>query len=433
MSVTAVALPAFLPGPDAEINAVDLAAFRDLLETEFKSRPIVRIVPAPKSPVPDLAILEGVVTQYRVTDQPAERLFLRTIDLALELRIRAEDGKAPPRVLARRLSYQKIYLPGQTAPAREFDFRFAAKEVAKQMVAGLLPDEDQTLELERAVDQGSGADWSTSNLLRGNWLAAHGHSADAELVWSLLLYDPAPDDRKGLFRITDRVLSVLGQRETERAIVDVLRPLQRFKPMEGAQFLGRVRDALGGASPFESLVLYLSRLSSESVHLNIAATHRNLARLYKRQKRLELASYHLSRSFVHYPRGEVWDEWVKLQAEREMPTPNPAEALEAALRIPAPRSALVSVTAFDRIVLPPPALPEPGGAAAAAGVPAGPVLPSAAPPNPEAAPAAPTAPGGAAPAAPFAPPSAPAAIPADAPPSAPGAGGPGEAPRPLVQ
>jgi hypothetical protein len=86
--------------------------------------------------------------------------------------------------------------------------------------------------------------------------------------------------------------------------------------------------------------------------------------MYLRDKRYDVATYHLSRAYAHYPQADLLQAWTKLQTDRGMiPTGvRPGTLFFSYLRIPAPRTALVTAGSFDLAVLPPPAIedvPEP--------------------------------------------------------------------------
>jgi len=363
-TVDAVVVQPFELGQDVQINLVDLNTFRELLENEMKAKQGIRIYQKPPTTLPNTALLETTLVRYQIRDQTADSFVLRTVNLTVNLNARLGNEQQPSIRLRREISYQKVYPQGQAVSAPEFDYHNAARELSGMLAESLVPSEIQGLPLVRAVDQSTGADWSLPALNKAIDYAQHQRDGDALRMWSLVLFSPDTDDDRDRFRVSERTLAWLKDRALEDETLNKLAPLSRQGPLELVPFRERVRKALGGVTQLENQVLQLSDTHADHVHLNLYAAHLDLYRMYLRDKRWDVASYHLSRAYAHYPKQELLDAWVKMQTERNLiPTGvKPGNVFWLYLRIPAPRTALVTAGAFDLAVLPPPAIedkPEP--------------------------------------------------------------------------
>jgi hypothetical protein len=360
-TVDAVVVQPVQPARGVQINAADLNTLRELLETEMKAKQGIRIYQKPPTTLPNTATLESTLTGYRVREQNGDAFALRTVELAVELTARLGNENEPSIRLRRALSYQKVYPQGQAVAAPEFDYHNAARELAAMLAESLVPSESRGLPLVRAVDRGTGEDWSLPALSKGIEFAQRRRDGDALRLWSLVLFEPETDDERERFRVSERTLAWLRDRAVDEETLGKLAPLARIKPLELVPFRERVRKALGGVTQLESQVLQLSDTHADHVHLNLYAAHLNLHRMYLRDKRLDVASYHLSRAYAHYPQPELLEAWVKLQTERNLIASGvkPANLFWLYLRIPPPRTALVTSGAFDLAVLPPQAIEDP--------------------------------------------------------------------------
>ncbi len=359
-TVDSVVVEPFALAKDVKLNTADVAMFREQLETELKTKQGIRIFPQPPTTLPNTAVLAASLTRYQVREQTADSFLLRTIDVTLEVKARLGNEQTPSITLRRTVSYQKLYPGSQGVAALEFDLHNAAKELALMVTEALVPGETSGLTLVRAVDRSGGGDWSLPSLNKAIDYATRRRDSDALRMWSLVLFNPETPDSPGEFRVSERTLAWLRDRAVDEEVLAKLAPLVKVKPLELVPFRGRVRQALGGESALASQVLQLSDTHADHVHLNLYAAHLDLYRIYLRDKRYDVAAYHLSRAYAHYPRPELLEAWIKLQTDRELLSNvvKPPNLFWLYLRIPPPRTALVTTGAFDRAVLPPQAFEE---------------------------------------------------------------------------
>ncbi|HEX7926390.1 MAG TPA: hypothetical protein VF678_02295, partial [bacterium] len=242
------------------------------------------------------------------------------------------------------------------------------------LAEALIPSEPVGLTLVRAVDQASGEDWSLPALNKAIGYATDRRDGDALRQWALVLFNPEEQgplipipfhDKDPIpagvqFRVSERTMAWLRDRALDDETLGKLQPMTKLRPLEQVPFREALRKALGGSTPLESTVLQLSDYHADHVHLNLYAAHLDLYRMYLRDKRFDVASYHLARAYAHYPMAELLEAWIKLQTDRGLIPPGiqPGVMFFNYLRIPAPRTALVTSGAFELSVLPPPALED---------------------------------------------------------------------------
>ncbi len=366
-AVDSVVVEPFALEKEASLNPADQAMFREQMEAEMRNKQGIRIFPRPPTTLANTAVLQATLTRYKVREQTADAFFLRTIDVGVRVQARLGNEKSPSITLTRAVSYQRVYPGSQNVAALEFDLHNAATELAQMVAEALVPSETSGLTLVRAVDKVSGDDWSLPNLNKAIDYATRRKDRDALRMWSLVLFNPDTPDGSGEFRVSERTMAWLRDRAVDEESLTKLTPLLKVKPLELVAFRDRVRKALGGETALESLVLQLSDTHADHIHLNLYAAHLDLYRLYLRDKRYDVASYHLSRAYAHYPRPELLDAWIKMQGDRTLLSNviKPPNLFWLYLRIPPPRTALVTTGAFDRVVLPPQAFedaPEPQAA-----------------------------------------------------------------------
>ncbi len=343
-----------------KLNSADLALFQELLVAEFRTRPTVRVFPRPPTTLPNTAVITGLLTHFEDREQSGEGLFLRTLNLSVTLLVRLGADKDPAITVQRDYTYQRVYPAGMAVTTFEFDLHNAVQELCASLGESLMPGPPQKLVLERAVDQGTGQDFSHPYLAKGINEAQAGRYDNAITEFSLALYDPGGPTGERRYRVSDRTLERLAQRDVGPEPLAKLKPLTKLNPMTLVPFRAEVRKVLGEESPLEPQVLQMADAQRDKVELNLARAHENMARVYHVLKRLDLEAYHLSRAYAWDPHRALANAWITLQLARNLvPQDMDGRAfLELYLRVPGPDAAVVQGGAFDRTVLPPPAIAE---------------------------------------------------------------------------
>lgn len=381
--VDSVVIPPFARGDGVQINAADLDLFRQQLEEQLTAHPGLKAYPAPPTTLANTVTLNGTLAAFEVHEQTGDGMFLRTIDMILNLSVRVGADKDAALKVSRAYSYQKLYRKIQGAAALEYDLHNAAREATGTFAATLAPGKAEPLDLQAAVDTGSGSDYSLPLLTRGNREARYGRYDKAIAAWSLLLYNPAAGPREERYRVSGRTLARLASDGATPAQLDALKPLAGRGAESLADFRERVAAVLGPNSPLEPKVLELSDENTLRARLNLACAHYNLGAVYSQQRRYDLAAYHLSRADAYDPTPRFLAAWLRVQARREVlpedlkpDDPDARVWVQAYQRVPAPFTATVVPGTDERNVVP--GNPFPSAGAPAQPLPA-PVSPAASP------------------------------------------------------
>jgi hypothetical protein len=394
--VDSLVIPPFERGYGVQINAPDLNQFHDRFEAALVT-PGRKAYPSTPTTLPNTVTLSGTLLGYDTHEQSAEGMFLRTIDVVLEVLVRVGNEKEPALRLIGDYSYQKLYRTAEGIPALEFDLGNAAREATGVIAGVLAPPKAEPLRPETAVDSPSGIDYSHPWLAHGNREAREGHNERAIATWSLLLFNPVLPDNEDGFRVSERTLAHLQQAGASATELAALKPLARRRSVSLETLQQQVVKALGPNSPLEPKVLQLSDESADRVQMNLSRAHYNLGIVYRQLRRFDLAAFHLCRAYGYDPKPEYLHAWVELQTRRNMipktPEDRPEDGLawlQAYQRVPEPFDATVAGSVYDRNVMPAPAfapdvtpLKEPPRSGVSA-MPAAVVLPPPAPPQPKA-------------------------------------------------
>lgn len=343
-------------GLKVSLNSTQLKLFQELLVAQLEARPNLRLFEEPPTELSNTLLIESRLTHFDVEDLPGKEFSLRNIHLRVEWRFRTADQDSTSRVVRRRLSYQRIYPPETTVPALDFDLQGAVSDITAQIVEIMYPTPaEEGLRLADARDSATGEIMGHPLLLRGNGYAAEGRLEKAKDSWRRVLFDPTQPEAQELFRISPRTLLLLRQAQVEDDIIDRLRPLTEEEPQDLLDFRDSMRKELGGFHQIEPTVLKLANHHKDTRHLNMAAAHRNLAMVYRLEKRIDVMSYHLARAQANYPHEEYLDTWTKLQEGRDaIPVEfTNDEAIGHYMRIPAPGSAWVAPGDEENSLFPP--------------------------------------------------------------------------------
>ena len=353
-----VVLP-FERGPSVQINASDLNLFRDQFESQLAERPRLKAYPKPPTTLANTVIFAGKLLGYEVREQTAEGMFLRSVNMTVEVTVRVGADKEPALTLSRDYAYQKLYRTTEGAAALEYDLRNAAREVMGAIANVLVPLQAEPPHLEAALDTNAGVNYSHPWLVRGNRDAGFGRYESAIATWSLLIYYPVLPDMKDQYRVSDRTLARLRAAGVSEKEIETLRPLTRHAGRSLETLRDEVVDTLGPNSTLERQVLQLSDEAADRIHINLARAHQNLSQVYLASRRFDVAAYHLSRAYGYDPQAAYLEGWVQLQAQRDV-IPKAVQGrlaegaawLQAYLRVPAPFTATVTGGPFERSLLP---------------------------------------------------------------------------------
>lgn len=361
--------------PGVEMNAADLALLGRHLRRAVDDTERLRSFGEPPTLLANTVLLAGRLERYAVNERRGEGLYLRTIELAAEVRVLDTAGEETGR-LQREVAWQKAYPPGPVS-ALELDLEDALRELARQVVRALAPpplEEPVALRDGMGPDGRSWSDWMDLNgfgmhpgLRKGNRLAAAGLFERAGLAWRAVLFDPAPMEGPAEYRVTTVTLNRLRAAGLSEEVVEGLQPLTAEDPLPLVEFRSRLREVLGGPAEQEGLILTLSDVRGARTHRVLAAAHANLGAVAALQGRNDLVAFHWSRAWAHQPEPELLERWQALQAERKV-LPRDLDgtaAMALYLSLPPPSTARVQPGRFERSVLPPPAFPEDGEGAAA--------------------------------------------------------------------
>ena len=346
----------FDPNLKTPLNASQKNLFKELLITELQGQPHLRVFDTPPTQLPNTLIIAGRLTEFEVRDLPGKEFFLREIHLGVELRFRKGNETATSRRVMRRLSYQKIYLPDVTVAAIDFDLHAAISEITVQFTEIMYPSTvEGGIRLATARDPVIGIALGHPTLRRGNQMAADGRFARAKELWRLVLFDPTQPEEEELFRISPRTLLLLEKQGIDKGMLRRLAPLTRLEPRDLLDFRNAVRRQLGGFDRIEPILLKVADHHRDARHLNLAAAHRNLAVLFWMESRKDLVSYHLARAQANYPNKEYLEKWIKVQQSRDLIPVEllDDEAMALYMRLPAPRSTIVSPGVAEESLFPP--------------------------------------------------------------------------------
>ncbi|MCH7479281.1 MAG: hypothetical protein IIA14_14420 [SAR324 cluster bacterium] len=337
------------------VNPVDLETLRDLLRDELQSRPKLSTFDEPPTKLPNTVIVSLELTEHEVRDQPGEGLFLRAIHLGGILSLKTAGGEAPWPPIARRLSFQKVYLPEDEIPVGSFDLHMALVELAAQFAEAVYPTPlEAPIPLRLAEDPVSGESLANPMLLRGNKFAAEGRFRQARNLWSLVLFDPTAPPTENTYRISLRSLFRLREDGLPAEVLEKLEPLVNEANADLITFRENLREALDGPSPHDGKILERAIHERDRIQLNLAAAHANLAAVNMVEKRLDLTAYHLARGYALYPLPGLALDWGSVQKKRNLyPGALPErEALTLYLKAPPPRGLTVRPGMFEQEAIP---------------------------------------------------------------------------------
>jgi len=373
--VDSIVVQPFELGQDLKtpLNDAQRKLFRELLVEQIETQPDLRIFEQAPTELPNTLIMEGRLTEFEVEELPSREFFYRAIHIGLELALRSGDQGDVFRRMKRRLSYQKIYLPEVTVPVVEFDLRDAVTEIITQLTDSMFPvGIEGDIPLANGSDPVTGTAFGHPLLLRGNNMAADGRYSKARKLWRLVLFDPSQPVEEELFRISPRSLFLLKADDVSAAMLKRLEPVATDEPMDLVDFRGAVREVVGGFNRLEPKLLKLGNHHKDTLHLNLAAAHRNLAVLYWIESRLDLAVYHLARAYANYPQSGYVSKWAKIQEERNLIPEglDGEEAIALYMRLPSPRGARLEPGVVENTLFPPVVF-ETRGEAPPAGAPSG--------------------------------------------------------------
>ncbi|MCZ6842661.1 MAG: hypothetical protein O7G32_07510 [SAR324 cluster bacterium] len=332
------------------LNADDIKLFQQELSSQFARRPSLRVFAEPPSALENTLIITGQLIEFEVQDLPGEDFFLRAIHMGIQLSLRTANQEQASRTLRRRMSYQKIYLPGEGVPVVNFDLKKAAEEIAELLSEVMFPTElEGALPLADGRDPDTGKDMAHPLLLKGIEHALDDEFVRAAESWRLVLFDPTQKPFRRIkielwaekpFRLSRRSFGLLRKQGVEEETLNLLEPLKTKSPMTLVDFREELRELLGGISKIESTIMTAANHEEDRIRLNLAAAHRNLAALYWLESRYDLAVYHLARAWANYPRQEYVAKWNKIQQARGILTEDlpPEEGIALYLRIPPPRT-----------------------------------------------------------------------------------------------
>ena len=338
--VDSIVVPPFSNPASIPMNSEDLKLYRDSLIAQLKLVPGIKIFNEPPTEFANSMILQGVIREQTLHEVTHQEFFLRAFHLVVDLELTQRGRVNRPRIFRRNYSYQKIYMYNQRVPFSSFDLNQAVKELNIAAVDFLFPgEESREYPLDTAVDPASGADLALPNLEKGNDWAEERLPERAIKLWRLVLFDPVPPETTETFRLTKRVYRKLEDAKLPPEVLEKIRPLAEHDDLTLVEYRDALRNALGGPTPHEAIILNSSSVFVDRIHRNLAAANANMGWYYYMVKQYDLASYHWIRAIAHNPAPEMVELWSNLQRDRKLMPPRLKDerAAELFLLVPPPR------------------------------------------------------------------------------------------------
>lgn len=352
--VDSLVVTPFKRGNKSTLSNLDAEVFTRFFRDELSRRSRVRLYQKPPTLLPNTAILNGEINGYTLKDTRLPDYQLRAIEIEAVMWAWEVNKKKPFLRVTRKIVYQKVYPAGTTMISPKLDITGALGELAVALAEGLEPaPQDEPFVLYNAFDEAVETDYSMLSLIRGNLFAADRKFPQAEQLWTVVLYDPLSRPGKEGYRITSLALAKMKAAGIADSVISRVTPMQKLDAMGLEDFRAALKQHLGGVTSEVQKIPSLSDVGYNRGNLNLSAAHANLAQMYQRDQRHDLAAHHWGRAYAHNPGGGYDQKWHDLQVKRNLVVGGPGgkAMLSLYLRIPPPATARLTPGDKERVLL----------------------------------------------------------------------------------